>query len=50
MTASETDNVYRNLAGPKLLAIYPEAGHNNYFVRYEKEWMKDVTSFIHSLK
>ncbi len=50
VTRSETEDIYRNLAGTKRLVVYPEAGHNNYFIRYKKEWMNDVTSFIHSLK
>lgn len=50
VSRSETDAIFSALRGPKTLAVYPEAGHNNYFIRYKKEWMNDVTSFIHSLK
>jgi pimeloyl-ACP methyl ester carboxylesterase len=44
--ADETDAIYRNLAGPKQLLRLPEAGHNDYLLRYKDLWLATVDSFL----
>lgn len=31
-------------------AIFPEAGHENYFPRYRKEWTTHVAKFLNHAK
>jgi pimeloyl-ACP methyl ester carboxylesterase len=42
----ETDAIYHNLAGPKELLRLPEAGHNDYLLRYKGLWIATVDSFL----
>ncbi len=49
VTLGETKAIFKNLAGPKKLVIFREAGHNNYFIQYQKQWVNDVASFTHSI-
>lgn len=46
VSRSETDAIFENLNGKKLLKIYPEAGHENYLLKYKNEWTQDITSFL----
>ena len=40
------DPIFENLAGPKELKLYPEAGHESILRRYESEWVEHVSAFI----
>lgn len=42
----ETDAIFSNLKGSKKLITFPEAGHENYLVKYRKEWTKEVEDFL----
>lgn len=44
--ADETEAIYHNLAGPKELLRLPEAGHNDYLLRYRGQWIDKVDSFL----
>jgi uncharacterized protein len=46
VSRSETDAIFENLNGKKLLKIYPDAGHENYLLNYKNEWRQDITSFL----
>lgn len=46
VSRSETDAIFENLSGKKLLKIYPDAGHENYLLKYKNEWTQDITSFL----
>lgn len=46
VSQEETDIVFDNLKGEKQLIIYPEAGHENYLLKYKKEWTQDVQQFL----
>lgn len=48
VSASEIDQIFKNLAGKKELRIYPLAGHENYLHKYKKEWSADVSKFLES--
>lgn len=44
----ETDAIFAHLAGPKKLSTYPQAGHENYLIRYREQWTGDVAEFLSS--
>lgn len=44
----EIDEIYTNLAGPKKLKIYKEAGHENYLKKYKDQWTQDINQFLNS--
>lgn len=46
VSREETDEIFKNLKGPKTLKVYPEAGHNNFLIKYEREWIQDVQGFL----
>lgn len=46
----ETDEIFERLAGPKKLSTYPEAGHENYLIKYKEQWTGDVAQFLKALK
>lgn len=46
VSREETDRIYTSLNGPKELVTFPEAGHENYLIRYKQEWTRAVTDFI----
>jgi alpha-beta hydrolase superfamily lysophospholipase len=48
VSLEETELIYENLAGPKELKLYPEAGHESILMKYERAWVEDVGGFIHS--
>lgn len=50
VSKSEISMIYQNLKGPKLLKIYPIAGHENYLIKYKNEWTSDITTFLSSTK
>lgn len=47
VSREEIDIIYQNLKGPKTLAVYPMAGHENYLLKYKQEWTNDVSRFLH---
>ncbi len=46
VSRGETDTIFARLAGPKRLLTLPEAGHNDYLLRYRKEWICAVDSVL----
>jgi alpha-beta hydrolase superfamily lysophospholipase len=46
VSMKETKTIFRNLCGPKVLKIYPDASHENYLKKYPGEWAKDVARFL----
>lgn len=46
VSKQETRDIFSNLAGPKQLKIYPDAGHENYLLKYKNEWTIDIDAFI----
>jgi len=34
------------LKGTKQLVTYPQAGHENYLLKYKTEWTTDVAAFL----
>lgn len=46
VSRDETDAVFSNLEGTKKLITFPEAGHENYLVKYRIEWTKAVAEFL----
>ncbi len=42
----ETEAIYENIPGQKVLKMYPLAGHENYLIKYSEEWREDVQSFL----
>ncbi|RAW02762.1 alpha/beta hydrolase [Pseudochryseolinea flava] len=47
VTLEESQEIYKNLNGPKRLVTYPHAGHNVFLVDNQTRWKKDVTDFLH---
>lgn len=50
VSRSETDAILNNLKGRKQLITFPQAGHENFLIRYEAEWTKAVAEFAAGLK
>lgn len=48
VTRSEIDDIYKNLDGKKVLKTYKLAGHENYLIKYKKEWVEDISEFLES--
>ncbi|MBI3233630.1 MAG: alpha/beta hydrolase [Bacteroidetes bacterium] len=48
VSVEETNEIYKNLKGDKVLKTYTKAGHENYLIKYKKEWIEDVTEFLQS--
>lgn len=46
VSREEIDDIFSNLKGTKKLVTYPLAGHENYLLRYQAEWTKDVRTFL----
>jgi alpha-beta hydrolase superfamily lysophospholipase len=46
VSRSETNTIFRNLAGPKRVYTFPEAGHENYLRKYYTEWNFQVAQFL----
>ena len=46
VTRAETDAIYNNLAGPKQLLLFPEAGHEDYLKKYHNKWRESVGVFL----
>jgi pimeloyl-ACP methyl ester carboxylesterase len=45
----EIDTIYSRIPGPKKLVTFPLAGHENYLVKYRKEWTENVSAFLSRL-
>lgn len=48
VSRAEIDEIFNNLSGQKTLKVFPEAGHENYLIKYKDEWTKDIETFIRS--
>lgn len=48
VSLQETNEIFKNLKGPKQLKIYKETGHENYLLKNKTEWIENVTDFITS--
>jgi len=46
VTLDETVDIHTNLAGPKTVRIYPDAGHDTFIARNRNYWINDVTTFV----
>jgi fermentation-respiration switch protein FrsA (DUF1100 family) len=46
VSREETEQIFANLKGGKVLRTYPEAGHENYLNRYKEVWLQDVSGFL----
>ncbi|MGL4629870.1 MAG: alpha/beta hydrolase [Leadbetterella sp.] len=46
VSRKETDDIFRNLLGTKKLKIFEKSGHENYLIKYRKEWINTVTDFL----
>ena len=46
VSLSEINEIYNNLKGEKELKTYPESGHENYLIKYKKEWKSDIEAFL----
>jgi len=49
VSRGEIDEIFNNLSGKKRLKVYEKAGHENYLIKYEAQWERDVQSFLKSL-
>lgn len=49
VSRGEIDEIFNNLSGEKRLKVYEKAGHENYLIKYEAQWERDVQSFLKSL-
>ncbi len=49
VSQEEIQIIYNNLKGKKTLKMYPNAGHENYLNKYQKEWSEDVSKFLNSV-
>jgi hypothetical protein len=46
VSRQETDDIYNNLKGRKMLKTYKTAEHENYLTKHHDEWVRDVTDFL----
>ncbi len=50
VSREEIDEIYANLPGNKELRIFPESGHENYVLKYKREWFDTVRNFLDKYK
>lgn len=50
VSVEETQEIFSNLSGPKVLKIYPSIGHNVFTSGNQLVWVKDVSAFLQSLE
>ncbi|HEX7844150.1 MAG TPA: alpha/beta hydrolase [Chitinophagaceae bacterium] len=50
VSMGEIQSIFNNLPGRKSLKTYPGAGHENYLLKYKKEWVADVSGFLSANK
>ncbi|HOX81627.1 MAG TPA: alpha/beta fold hydrolase [Chryseolinea sp.] len=48
VSAEETDLIFENLKGQKVLKKYPQEGHNVFTEENQIQWISDVTEFLHT--
>lgn len=48
VNSQEINEVYNNLRGEKKIVTFPLAGHENYLLKYKKEWVTEVALFLKS--
>ena len=46
VSKDEINDIFKNLKGSKKLVTFPLAGHENYLIKYKKEWIEAVTIFF----
>lgn len=46
VSKQEIEEIFRNLEGQKRLKIFEEAGHENFLIKYENEWIDEVQEFL----
>lgn len=46
VSREEIDEIYANLNCNKELKTYPLAGHKNYWIKYKKQWIQDISNFM----
>lgn len=46
VSANETAAIFDNLKGPKLRINFPNAGHENYLLKYKNEWTDAISGFL----
>lgn len=46
VSLEETELIFENLAGPKELKRYPEAGHESILMKYRREWIQSMQTFL----
>jgi alpha-beta hydrolase superfamily lysophospholipase len=46
VSRQEINDIYANLNGKKILKTYKLAGHENFLIKYEEEWIKDIADFL----
>lgn len=49
VSREETDLIYANLRGDKVLKTYPDAGHNVFVGRNQEIWIADVSDFLSTI-
>lgn len=49
VSRKEIDEIFSNLQGLKTLKTYPEAGHENYLIKYGDVWRDDILSFTDNI-
>jgi dipeptidyl aminopeptidase/acylaminoacyl peptidase len=50
VSRQETEDIYNNLTGPKVLKNYPLTGHDIYMEINKEKWKSDVSSFLEKIK
>ncbi len=50
VSTDEIRSIFKNLVGKKELKLYPNAGHENYLLKYQSEWKTDVGNFLSSIE
>jgi alpha-beta hydrolase superfamily lysophospholipase len=46
VSMDEIEAIYSNLKGNKRLLTFPLAGHENYLIKYDTEWTKEMKNFL----
>ena len=50
VSLEETHSIYENLQGKKKLVNLPEAGHENYLIKYKDLWTEEISMFLSEQK
>lgn len=50
VSRKEIDEIYANLTGQKKLITYKNTGHENYLIKNNIEWSKNVSDFLMLIK